>query len=112
MASAGSCVWQGRGGKDTYVAPRTAIGVKKDGRLISLEVDGCEPQVGCLWKLGKTEYDMAQLLVTRGALHAINLDGGGSSSVVEDGKVIDHPTDKDRWLLRDERAVATITCVL
>ena len=98
--------------KDTSVAPRTAIGVTKDGRLMSLEVDGCEPQSGCLWKLGKTLYQMAELLVKRGALHAINLDGGGSSSVVEDGKVINHPTDMDRWLLRDERAVTTIACIL
>ena len=99
-------------GKGGAVAPRTAIGVKKDGKLLSLEVDGCEPQAGCLWTLGKTVHAMAQLLVARGAYHAINLDGGGSSSTVEDGKVIDHPTDRDRWLLRDERAVTTIVCVL
>ena len=99
-------------GKDSYIAPRTAIGVTKDGRLMSLVVDGCEPNAGCWWKLGKTEYEMAQLLVARGALHAVNLDGGGSSSAVEEGKVVNHPTDTDRWLLRDERAVTTITCVL
>ena len=29
-------------GNDTAVAPRTAIGVTKEGRLLSLEVDGCE----------------------------------------------------------------------
>ena len=94
------------------IAPRTVIGVKKDGRLLSLEVDGCEPQAGCLWHLGKTEHEMAELLVKRGAFHAINLDGGGSSSVVENGRVIDHPTDLDHWLLNDERAVTTIVCVL
>mgnify|MGYP002632311082 CR=1 FL=1 len=99
-------------GNDTVIAPRTVIGVRADGRLLSLEVDGCEPKRGCLWKLGKTEHDMAELLVKRGALHAINLDGGGSSSVVEAGKVIDHPTNTDRWVLRDERAVTTIVCVL
>ena len=99
-------------GNDTTVAPRTAIGVTKDGRLLSLEVDGCEPQKGCLWTLGKTLHAMAELLVRRGAFAAINLDGGGSSSVVRNGTVINHPTDADHWLLRDERAVTTISCVL
>ena len=47
---------------DTNVAPRTTVGVTTAGRLLSLEVDGCEPQVGCLWKLGKTLYEMAELL--------------------------------------------------
>ena len=97
---------------DTNVAPRTTVGVTSAGRLLSLEVDGCEPQVGCLWKLGKTLYEMAELLVARGALHAINLDGGGSSTAVEQGQVINHPTDRDRWLLRDERAVTTVACVV
>ena len=33
------------------------------GRLLLLEVDGCEPQRGCKYKIGKTTYEMAQLLV-------------------------------------------------
>ena len=99
-------------GTGNYSAPRTTIGVKRDGRLLSLEVDGCEPQSGCLFKLGKTEHEMADLLVARGALHAINLDGGGSSTAFADGKVINHPTDSAHWLLPSERAVTTIVCVL
>ena len=99
-------------GQDTYRAPRTTVGVTKDGRLLSLEVDGCEPGSGCLFPLGNTTHEMATLLAARGAYHAINLDGGGSSAVVADGKVIDHPTDMDRWILRKERAVTSIVCVL
>ena len=97
---------------NSTVAPRTAIGVRRDGRLLSLEVDGCEPQKGCSWSLGKTLHAMAELLVQRGALHAINLDGGGSSAVYSDGEIINHPTDADVWRLRDERAVTTIACVV
>ncbi len=55
---------------------------------------------------------MAELLVARGAVHAINLDGGGSSAVFSSGRVINHPTDTDRWPIFSERAVTSIICVL
>jgi exopolysaccharide biosynthesis protein len=54
----------------------------------------------------------AGLLVAHGALHAINLDGGGSSATVEDGKLISRPTDSDLWRRHSERAVTTVACVL
>ena len=82
------------------------------GRLLSLEVDGCEPRKGCKYILGKSDRQMADLLVAHGAWHAINLDGGGSSTTVENGTVIDRPTDTDHWAVKKERAVTTITCVL
>jgi exopolysaccharide biosynthesis protein len=99
-------------GNSTYQAPRTAIGVNKQGQLLLLEVDGCEPQSGCSVKYGKTDHDMAALLIEQGAEHALNLDGGGSSTTVENGSVINHPTDTDFWDVKKERAVTTITCVL
>ena len=54
---------------------------------------------------------MADLLIAQGAVHAVNLDGGGSSSVVYDGQVVNHPTDWDLWAAKKERAVTTIVCV-
>lgn len=93
-------------------APRTAVGVDAHGRLMMLEVDGCEPYKGCPLKLGLSLYGTAELLVAHGALHAINLDGGGSSVTVENGTVISHPTDDDTWLPCEERRVANIACVL
>ena len=76
--------WLVRGGENvagagTYIAPRTAIGTTADGRLISLEVDGCEPARGCQYGFGATETQMADMLIAHGAWHAVNLDGGGSS---------------------------------
>ena len=75
-------------------------------------MDGCEPTAGCRLDLGKTEHQTAELLVARGAWHAINLDGGGSSTVWADGEVINHPTDSDKWRLSSERAVTSIACIL
>ena len=94
------------------IAPRTAIGISRAGELLLLEVDGCEPQRHCRWEIGKTEHAMAELLLQHGAYHAINLDGGGSSSFVVNGTVRNHPTDLDLWLLKRERAVTVISCVL
>ena len=55
---------------------------------------------------------MAELLIEQGLVHALNLDGGGSSTVVSKGKVLNHPTAVDLWLNESERPVVTITCVL
>eukprot|EP01047_Picozoa_sp_COSAG01_P077123 COSAG01_NODE_13777_length_1537_cov_1.367872_1_plen_288_part_00 len=110
--------WLVRDGKnamtkpDTYIAPRTTIGVTKEGKLLIIEVDGCEPHAGCKYTIGKTCYHMAELLLKHGAWHAINLDGGGSSSIVVNGSVVNHPTDTDLWALRKERAVTVISCVV
>jgi exopolysaccharide biosynthesis protein len=76
-----------------------------------LEVDGCEPKRGCKFVLGKTDHEMAALLVAHNVTHAINLDGGGSSTTVENGTVVNRPTNADLWSLRSERTVTTITCI-
>ena len=98
--------------KDTYIAPRTTIGVTRDGKLIMLEVDGCEAGKDCAWTIGRTEYEMAELLLQHDAYHAINLDGGGSSSFVANGIVMNHPTDTDVWRVRKVRAVTVIGCIV
>ena len=87
---------------NAYIAPRTAIGVTKSGKLLILEVDGCEQARHCRWDIGKSEHSMADLLIKYGAYHAINLDGSGSSSFVVNGTVRNHPTDLDLWALRKE----------
>ena len=101
----------------SYRAPRTAIGTDRTGKLLMLEVDGCEPNGGfkignCWLELGKTNREMADLLIERGAYHAINLDGGGSSTTVENGTLINHPTDTDQWFIKQERAETTVACIV
>jgi hypothetical protein len=64
---------------NTYPAPRTAIGIEQDrNKLILFVADGRQP----LYSDGATLKEMADLLVFYGAFNAMNLDGGGSSTLV------------------------------
>jgi hypothetical protein len=59
--------------------PRTALGVDREGRtLILLVVDGRQPDVS----EGVTIPELADLMISFGAFDALNLDGGGSSTLV------------------------------
>lgn len=61
--------------------PRTAVGLRADGTLLCLEVDGRIPS----YSNGATLVDLANMLLRFGARDAINLDGGGSSVVYTKG---------------------------
>ena len=69
-------------------APRTAIGIDDFGNLILVVVDGRQ----ALSK-GLTILEMADLMHSIGAKNAMNLDGGGSSTLFLDGKVVNKPSD-------------------
>ena len=57
--------------------PRSAVGIRADGRLILATVDGRQPG----YSVGVTLPELAQLMIERGAVSAINLDGGGSTTL-------------------------------
>lgn len=65
-------------------APRTAIGYTRAGEVLMVTVDGrkAEHSVGC------TLNELARLMIKLGATEAMNLDGGGSSTMVVDGKAV------------------------
>jgi exopolysaccharide biosynthesis protein len=94
---------------DVY-APRTAIGVNSVGNLLILQVDGCEK---CIQSKGLTLHEMAKVMASPeiNATYAINLDGGGSSTSVLDGKIINHPTCLDYVGWQCERQVASAICI-
>ena len=69
--------------------PRTALGYTHDGRLLLLVVDGRSDE-----SLGATLGELARELQARGAVEALNLDGGGSTTLVVNGAVINRPSDK------------------
>ena len=66
------------------IAPRTAIGQRKDGIVLLLVIDGRRPG----HSLGVDMVELMNILLRYGAYNASNLDGGGSSSIVVDGKVL------------------------
>jgi hypothetical protein len=61
----------------TQLQPRTAVGVTADNKLLMMTVDG--RQLG--FSEGVNLVELANLLAGYGAVDAINLDGGGSSTM-------------------------------
>ena len=95
--------------------PRTAVGVADGGRtLILLVADGRQPGHSA----GLTLPELAGLMKQLGATDALNLDGGGSSTLVlrdpdqpGQAQVINHPSDRalgDSGPAGRERAVADV----
>ena len=57
-------------------ASRTAIGIKADGSVVMMVLDGRQEPFSC----GGTMAEIAQIMLDAGCVHAINLDGGGSTT--------------------------------
>ena len=70
--------------------PRTAVAKLKDGKFLMITVDGRSELSG-----GIGLQDLAEYLLSLGATDAMNLDGGGSTTMFVDGKVVNRPSDKD-----------------
>lgn len=65
------------------IAPRTAIGQREDGTIILLVLDGRS-----LESFGATLKDTQEVLYELGAVNAVNLDGGSSSTMYYNGTTI------------------------
>lgn len=68
--------------------PRTAVALTFDGDLLFIVVDGRTKR-----NAGMKLKELANYLVKLGARQAINLDGGGSSSMIIKGRIVNHPSD-------------------
>lgn len=82
--------------------PRSAMGYTADGRLIFLAVEGRFPGKA----EGATLTQLAQMLKDIGCTEALNLDGGGSSCLLINGKPTIQPSDKE-----GQRAVPAVFVV-
>ena len=69
-------------------APRTGIGIKADGTVLLMVVDGRSR-----YSAGMSLNEFARYLKRFGAVSAVNLDGGGSSEMVLDGRIMNRPSD-------------------
>ena len=69
------------------IHPRTAAGYRNSGELVLLVVDGRQVD-----SRGVDLQELAILMRDLGCVEAINLDGGGSSAMVVDGKLLNRPS--------------------
>ncbi len=85
------------------IAPRTAIGQRKDGSVVFLVIDGRD----VLRSFGATLRDVQDIMLQNGVVTAANLDGGSSTTMYYKGKVINRPSDT-----LGERTVPSVFMVL
>ena len=78
----------GNGGYGIH--PRSAIAQRKDGIVLFLVIDGRS-----LKSKGADMNDLVDILLRYHAYNASNLDGGNSSALVIDNKIINHPINWD-----------------
>ncbi|MCB8816352.1 phosphodiester glycosidase family protein [Desulfosporosinus shakirovi] len=80
------------------IAPRTGIGQMADGTVIFVVIDGRQPT----WSIGATLRDLMNVFEDYNAVNAVNLDGGSSSELVYNGKVMNK-----LWNIFGERYIPT-----
>jgi hypothetical protein len=78
-----------RAGFDTERHPRTIIGTTRGSAIWLVTVDGRNPSVS----LGMTFAELTNLARKLNLVYALNLDGGGSTTMVVKGKIVNHPSD-------------------
>jgi uncharacterized protein YigE (DUF2233 family) len=83
--------------------PRSVVGVDGDGAVWLVAVDGRRPG----HSVGMSFVELQRLAARLGLRDAVNLDGGGSTTLVVQGEVVNRPTD-----LTGPRAVSDAIVVL
>lgn len=81
---------------------RTAFGITQDGKYMLVTIDGRKPG----YSMGATLKELAYTMKELGAVEALNLDGGGSTTMWIKGKTVNKPSDGY------ERRVSTALLVL
>ncbi len=87
----------GNGGYGIH--PRSAIGQRKDGIVLFLVIDGRS-----ITSIGADMDDLIKIMQRYGAYNAANLDGGNSSVLVINNKIVNHPINWDN--LEQTRPIA------
>jgi exopolysaccharide biosynthesis protein len=77
-------------------AARSAAGITKQGELLLVTVDGLLRKKGKekhkKESIGATLEELSNLMLSLGAVEAMNLDGGSSSTMVINGRTVNNPT--------------------
>jgi hypothetical protein len=82
--------------------PRTLAGVRRDGGILLVTVDGRRPG----WSAGVTLPEAARMMRSLGAHDALNLDGGGSTTMTIGRRVVNRPSDGEQRRVSDAILVA------
>lgn len=89
-------ITKGNGGYG--ISSRTAIAQRKDGIVLFVIIDGRQPG----YSIGVDMATLTDILVRYKAYNAVNLDGGASSSLVENGDIVNKPcavsSTGERWI--------------
>lgn len=91
-------------GKAKASNPRTAIGVIDDLHYVFVVSDGRTSE-----STGLSLYQLADFMKGLGVTTAYNLDGGGSSTMYFNGKIINNPTTNGKTI--QERSVSDIVYI-
>lgn len=83
--------------------PRTAFAVTADGKFLLLTLDGRQST-----SAGMTLAELANQLQSMGAVEAINLDGGGSTTMVVNGVIRNSPSDRRERSVSDAILVFSV----
>ncbi|KAF1539688.1 N-acetylglucosamine-1-phosphodiester alpha-N-acetylglucosaminidase, partial [Eudyptula minor] len=89
------------------ISARTAVGHDNQGQLVLVHVDGQTESRGVnLW-------EMAEFLKRQGIINAVNLDGGGSATLVLNGTLASYPSEHCPFdsMWRCPRSISTIVCI-
>ena len=86
--------------------PRSVIGIKADGTLVLMMVDGRMAP----YSEGFTSHEMAEMMIALGCVDAINCDGGGSSTFITEREGTGSLSVKSRFSDGSERN--TLTAIL
>ena len=90
---------------------RTAVGIRADGTVLLIVVDGRAPKAA-----GMSLLELQQVMLWLGCRNALNLDGGGSATFYADLKgnhgVLNYPSDNGRFDHEGERTVSNAVLVV
>ena len=90
---------------NTDTHPRTAVAVTEDGSVLLVTIDGRFPGQA----VGMPTTLMQEFFTLLGAKSALNLDGGGSTTMYIKGRgIVNHACDGSNWNNPTERAVNSI----
>lgn len=91
-------------GQATYSNPRTAIAIVDELHYLMVVSDGRTDR-----SAGLTLYQLAHFLQSKGATLAYNLDGGGSSTMYFNGRVVNEPVNHGSTV--SERSISDIVYI-